>query len=210
MKNVLLLSLLLPLFVHAQVSQDVTVPLTATVSESPVSVLVEWPNPTGGNLLLLRRTKGQAGNQWISLINAAGSTLSSYTDQNVVAGQIYEYALRRTTTLDAFGYAHVAVYAPATDSRGKVMVIVDSTTAGALAFELDRLRSDMTGDGWQVTTRQIGSNATVASVKKHDRNRLQSRPAGTETGTPDWQCTSAIFGQYRLGRAWRPPGRLAG
>jgi len=165
LKKGLLLSLLLPLFAHAQVSQDVTVPLTATVNQSPVSVLIEWPNPTGGNLLLVRRTKGQQGNQWISLLSETGSTLTSYNDLNVVAGQTYEYALRRTTSLDAFGYAHVAVYAPVTDSRGKVMIVVDSTTAGALAFELDRLKNDMTGDGWQVTTRQIGGNATVASVK---------------------------------------------
>ena len=165
MKRFLFLAFLLPLFVNAQVSQDVTVPLTATVSQSPVSVLIEWPNPTGGNLLLLRRTKGQSGTQWISLINATGSTLTSYNDQNVVAGQTYEYALRRTTTFDAFGYAHVAVHAPATDSRGKVMIVIDSTNASALAFELDRLKNDMVGDGWQVITRQIGSNATVTSIK---------------------------------------------
>jgi hypothetical protein len=165
MKRFLFLAFLLPLFVNAQVSQDVTVPLTATVSQSPVSVLIEWPNPTGGNLLLLRRTKGQSGTQWISLINATGSTLTSYNDQNVVAGQTYEYALRRTTTFDAFGYAHVAVHAPATDSRGKVMIVIDSTNASALAFELDRLKNDMIGDGWQVITRQIGSNATVTSIK---------------------------------------------
>lgn len=165
MKRFLFLAFLLPLFVNAQVSQDVTVPLTATVSQSPVSVLIEWPNPTGGNLLLLRRTKGQSGTQWISLINATGSTLTSYNDQNVVAGQTYEYALRRTTTFDAFGYAHVAVHAPATDSRGKVMIVIDSTNASALAFELDRLENDMIGDGWQVITRQIGSNATVTSIK---------------------------------------------
>lgn len=165
MKRFLFLAFLLPLFVNAQVSQDVTVPLTATVSQSPVSVLIEWPNPTGGNLLLLRRTKGQSGTQWISLINATGSTLTSYNDQNVVAGQTYEYALRRTTTFDAFGYAHVAVHAPATDSRGKVMIVIDSTNASALAFELDRLKNDMIGDGWQVITRQIGSNTTVTSIK---------------------------------------------
>jgi hypothetical protein len=164
-KKLLLLSFLLPLFVNAQVSQDVTVPLTATVSQLPLSVLIEWPNQTGGNLLLLRRTKGQSGTQWISLINASGSTLTSYNDQNVVAGQTYEYALRRTTTFDAFGYAHVAVHAPATDSRGKVMLVIDSTNASALAFELDRLKNDMIGDGWQVITRQIGSNATVTSIK---------------------------------------------
>lgn len=165
MKKILLLLLSLPLLSQAQVSQDVTVPLTATASLSPLSVLIEWPNPTGGNLLLIRRTKGQTGAQWISLINATGSTQTSYLDQNIVAGQTYEYALRRTTSIDALGYAHVAVHAPATDSRGKVMIVIDSTNASLLAFELDRLKNDMIGDGWQVITRQIGSDATVTSVK---------------------------------------------
>lgn len=165
MKKILFLLLSLPVLSQAQVSQDVTVPLTATASLSPLSVLIEWPNPTGGNLLLIRRTKGQTGAQWISLINATGSTQSSYLDQNIVAGQTYEYALRRTTTIDALGYAHVAVHAPATDSRGKVMIVIDSTNASLLASELDRLKNDMIGDGWQVITRQIGSDATVTSVK---------------------------------------------
>ena len=132
LKKFLILSFVLPVLAHAQVSQDVTIPISVTVSPSP-SVLLEWPNPAGGNLTLLRRTKGQSGTQWISLLNATGSTQSSYMDQNVVAGQTYEYALRRTTGIDAFGYAHAAVYAPVTDSRGKVMVVVDSATAGALA-----------------------------------------------------------------------------
>jgi len=151
----------------AQSSQDATVPLSATVSLSPNSVTLNWPNPSGdADLLVLRRTKGQMGNQWVQVLFDTSSTLTTYTDNiGIVLGQTYEYVIQRNTTLSAFGYAHVAVRAPVVDNRGKILIIMDSITADAIGVELVRMKNDMRGDGWVTTPVKIGPSATVQSVK---------------------------------------------
>lgn len=61
LKKILFFSLLLPLLVQAQVSQDVTVPLTATVSMSPASVLNIVGKPDGREPYLASQDKGAIG-----------------------------------------------------------------------------------------------------------------------------------------------------
>jgi hypothetical protein len=151
---------------QAQFSKDATVALSANVSFAPASITLNWPNPAAANLLIKRRTKGQAGNQWIQILNQTNSTLTTFTDNSgIVLGQTYEYFIVRGTTFNAFGYAHVAVRSPVTDTRGKILVFVDSTTADAIGVELVRLKNDMRGDGWIATPYKVGPSATPASVK---------------------------------------------
>lgn len=150
----------------AQTSKDATVPLTATVNLSPNSITLNWPNPNGADLLILRRTKGQAGNQWVQVLLDTSSTLTTYTDAiGITLGQTYEYVIQRNTNLSAFGYAHVAVHAPVVDNRGKILIILDSITADAIGVELVRMKNDMRGDGWVAIPEKIGPSATVQSVK---------------------------------------------
>ncbi len=152
--------------IGAQSSQDATVPLTATVNLSPNSITLNWPNPGNADLLILRRTKGQAGNQWVQVMFDTSSALTTYTDNiGIVLGQTYEYVIQRNTNLSAFGYAHVAVRAPVVDNRGKILIILDSVTADALGVELVRMKNDMRGDGWVAIPEKIGPSATVQSVK---------------------------------------------
>lgn len=169
------LSLLFLLFfgnIQAQTSsKDITLPVIASVNLAPAGITLNFPNPSAAEILIARRTKGQAGNQWILLYNQASSTITSFADPAPLAiGQTYEYYVRRsipfdTSFLDAHGYAHVAVRAPVTDNRGKVLVFVDSTTADALGVELVRMKNDMRGDGWIATPYKVGPSATPESVK---------------------------------------------
>ena len=149
----------------AQTTKDATVPIAAAVNLFPASITLTWSNPSAANLLILRRTKGQGGTQWIQILNQANSTLTTYTDNAVSLGQTYEYVIQRVTTINAFGYCHVAVRAPLVDSRGKVLIFVDSTTADALGVELVRMKNDMRGDGWVAIPFKVGPSATPASVK---------------------------------------------
>jgi hypothetical protein len=151
---------------QAQVSKDATVPMTATLNTGPIGITLTWANPGNANLLILRRTKGQAGNAWVQLINVTASNLTSLTDNGVANGQIYEYVIQRTLgTLNAFGYAHVAVNANPVTTRGKVLIFADSTTANALSVELARLENDLRGDGWWPISFKTGPSSTVQSVK---------------------------------------------
>ncbi len=151
---------------QAQSSKDATVPMTATLGTGPTSITLTWQNPGGANILIGRRTKGQAGNAWIQVVNVMNSNATSVVDNGVANGQTYEYFLQRTIgTIDAFGYAHVAINGPVVNSRGKILIFVDSTTADALGPELVRLKNDMRGDGWWPIPFHTGPSSTVQSIK---------------------------------------------
>jgi hypothetical protein len=145
----LLLTMLCLSGLSAQTSKDITVPITATLNTGPTSITLTWPNPGGANLLILRRTKGQAGNNWQQVINLTNSNLTTITDIGVANAQIYEYVIQRVlNNITAFGYVHVAVNANPVNFRGKVLVFVDSSSAAGAATELAQLYNDMRGDGW--------------------------------------------------------------
>lgn len=150
---------------NAQTPKDATVPLTATVSTNPANITLNWENPTASTLLIQRRTKGQTGNQWVQLLSATNSTQNTLSDNNVAIGQTYEYRIARTTNIAAHGYAHVAVEAPVTDHRGTLLLLVDADLAVPLAAELERLRDDLSGDGWRIKEHFVDGTATVQSVK---------------------------------------------
>jgi len=162
---------------QAQTPKDATVPVTATVTTNPVSITLEWANPSASTLLIQRRTKGQTGSQWIQLLNEANSTQTSLTDNNVELGKTYEYYVRRTTTLNAHGYAHVAIEAPVTDSRGKLILFVDADIVTPLASELERLKNDLAGDGWEIIQHISDASATVQSVKNQILADYSADPA---------------------------------
>lgn len=151
---------------QAQTSKDATVPLSASFTVGPASVTLNWPNPGNANLLVRRRTKGQGGTAWQQILNMSGSNLTTVTDNNLTAGQIYEYSILRTiNNINAYGYAHVALNANPVDSRGKILIFVDSTNADALGVELVRMKNDMRGDGWWPIAFHTGPSSTVQSIK---------------------------------------------
>jgi len=180
MKHNLTLTFLLVLLhiglVSAQISKDATVPITATVNSSPLSVTLNWSNPSAANLLILRHKKGDAPDLWYSLLNVTNSTQTTGTDASVVAGETYEYVIQRFTTINAYGYAHVSVNAPVVDKRGKILIFVDSTTADALGVELVRMKNDMRGDGWEAVPLKVGPSSTVQSVKAEIVSRYNADP----------------------------------
>jgi hypothetical protein len=184
MKHNLTLTFLLALLqfgiVSAQVSKDATVPISATVNSGPLSITLNWSNPTASNLLILRHTKGNPPNIWTQVLNVTNSTLTSGVDASVSAGQTYEYIIQRATTINAFGYAHVSVNAPVVDTRGKILVFVDSTTADALGVELVRMKNDMRGDGWEAIPIKVGPSSTVQSVKAEIVSRYNADPANVK------------------------------
>ncbi|MFN0215218.1 MAG: T9SS type A sorting domain-containing protein [Saprospiraceae bacterium] len=178
----LLLSFLLNLnTLHAQVSKDVTVPLSASITVGPASVTLNWPNPGNAGLLVRRRTKGQGNSAWQNVLNVSNSNLSTLTDNNVTAGQIYEYAILRIINgLSAYGYAHVALQAKPVDSRGKILIFVDSMNADALGVELVRMKNDMRGDGWWPIAFHTGPSSTVQSIKNKIVEEYNADPASVK------------------------------
>ena len=166
----------------AQSSKDVTVPLSATVASGPTSITLNWPNPGNAGLLIRRRIKGQGGSAWQQVLNQSSSNLTTITALNVTEGQVYEYSIQRNlNNINAFGYVHVAINAKPVDSRGKILIFVDSTNADALGVELVRLKNDMRGDGWWPIPFHTGPSSTVQSIKDQILASYNADPANVKS-----------------------------
>jgi hypothetical protein len=78
-----------------------------------------------------------------------------WTDNTVTADTVYEYRVVRrepgslSGQVDGEGVVFAAVERELVENRGTVLLVIDDTLTGPLAFELARLKQDLAGDGWQ-------------------------------------------------------------
>ncbi len=109
-------------------------------------------------------------------------TATNYLDNNVVAGTAYEYqVVKATSQYTGYGYIYTGINVPMTDSRGKLLLVVDSTYSAALTNELAQLRQDLVGDGWTVIRLDVGRNDSVTSVKAQIKAQYLADPANVKS-----------------------------
>jgi hypothetical protein len=106
----------------------------------------------------------------------AGST--SFLDSSVVAGQLYEYQVRkpRSNTITATGYVTAGLDVDRSEYRGRVILLIDSSLTIPLAAEIQRLTDDLTGDGWWVFPLNVarGSGWTDGGAAPGIRGQIQN------------------------------------
>ena len=159
------------------------VQLSASVQDSPPQITLNWrPDPYGASSYRVYR-KAKDDTSWGNPVAVLSGSVTSYTDNNVGAGQSYEYQVAKDAMLGYHGYGYLfsGIYAPATESRGTVVLVVASNIAGTLGPELARLQADLAGDGWQVVRHDVSVDATPASVRDLIRTRWHGGP-GAATG----------------------------
>lgn len=158
----------------AQSTRDYAIELSATVQESPPRIILNW-NPTSDGLQpqVWRKLKHESA--WTSL-GLLAHNATSYTDSNVAVGGSYEYGVTKypSSSYGPAGYIHASIKAPLVDLRGKVLLLVESTYANDLAYELGRLQQDLVGDGWTVIRRDVSRTATPASVRSLIQTEYQA------------------------------------
>jgi hypothetical protein len=161
---------------------DYSVQVSSSVQISPARVTLTWPQDTNGipsSYTLYRKAPGATS--WGAGTTLAGSA-TRHTDTSVSAGQTYEYRIVKTAgSYSGYGYIQTAIAAPAIESRGKVVLVVDSTVAPALSAELVRLQQDLAGDGWIVVRRDVGRTDSAGSVKAVIQSVYDSDPANVKT-----------------------------
>ena len=64
-----------------------------------------------------------------------------------------------------FGHIYAGINVPEVENRGSVLLIVDSFYSDSLIPEINRLKSDLTGDGWRVIHRTVDRTMAVTAVK---------------------------------------------
>lgn len=160
---------------YAETAADYAVRLTATVRVAPPQIQLSWPADAGAGYCNVFR-KAYSDQSWTPLANLPGNA-SSYSDDAVAVGVPYEYRVIRGSAVTAYGYLAAGIRLPLVDARGKVVLIVDATHAGALSAELSRFERDLVGDGWQVLRHDVLPSASVASVKALIQADYASDPA---------------------------------
>lgn len=153
----------------ATTSENKVIRVSASAQASPLKITLSWPATSGTRSFVLFR-KSKEITDWGLPLAILPANATSYTDAALSAGTTYEYSLYQEVPGDAFphgrfGYVYSGIEVPMVESRGKIILLVDSTQAGGLVSQLARLQEDLTGDGWTVLRHDISPTASVPSVK---------------------------------------------
>ena len=105
------------------------------------------------------------GGTWGTAVANLGSSATSYSDTSVAAGVGYEYHVAPVGVTGSDGYIYTGIALPLVDYRGKLVLMVDSAFSQSLAFEIDRLQRDLTGDGWLVLRHDVSRTNTPPGIK---------------------------------------------
>lgn len=164
-----LVGLILSFTASAQVSRDLAVLASATVSESPKPLItVRWnQDPYAKSYMIFRKLKTEQAFPAAALVTL-DSTALRYTDEDVKVGTGYEYRIVKHCiqqvgidsatknplykVYDATGFLYSGIKVPSVD-RGRVLLLVDTTVTSAIASGLATLRTDLEAEGWTVTVR---------------------------------------------------------
>ncbi len=143
---------------------DYAVRVSATVQTNPAQITLSWPADALATGYTIYRKSRDASSWGTGMALPASAT--SYADSAVAMGSAYEYRVNKTAaTYTADGYVYSGIQVPLTESRGKLILLVDNTMSAALAKELATLQSDLVGDGWTVLRHDVSRTASVPSVK---------------------------------------------
>ncbi len=168
--------------VLAQSAKDVAVEVFVTTQIAPPKITLNWVNnSTTTGYRVAKKLPGQpwpAVNFWTSL---PGSS-SQFVDTNVSAGVIYEYHIERAAS-NYFGIGHVSagIKLPEVHHRGKLILLIAENLADSLSFEIQRLKEDMEGDGWEVKKHVVLDTTRVPAVKNIIRSLYLADTVNTKS-----------------------------
>ena len=164
---------------RAEESVDHAVELSAVATPSPASLRVAWKaDADATGYAVARKSPGAAA--WSSLASLPASA-TGYTDATISTGTEYEYRVVKSANgYSGYGYLSAGIAVPLVENRGRMILLVDASQAGALAAELALLQQDLTGDGWTVLRHDVDRAASVPSVKATVMSDYSAAP-GTPT-----------------------------
>jgi hypothetical protein len=158
-----------------------SVQVSAQVQASPAQITLSWPQDTSStpsSYVVYRKAVGATS--WGTGTTLAGTT-TTYKDTGIAVGTAYEYQIvKNAGTVTGYGYIQAGINVPLVENRGKLVLVVDNTHAGALVSELKRLEQDLVGDGWTVVRHDVSRTASPASVKDLIKGTYSADPANVK------------------------------
>jgi len=159
--------------------RDFAVELQAEVSAEPPQIILRWRGNESAREYTLNR-KGRQELQWTKVATLDGHE-TWFVDKDVAPGVGYEYQVvkRGSPGYIGYGYIYAGIKLPLVDDRGRIIVLAETSIASELEIELDRLESDLVGDGWRVARRTVPREAKPPEVKEVIRRAYLEDQANT-------------------------------
>lgn len=174
-----LLLFILPNHLFAQVyAIDNSVQLEAISQTLPNEVILNWKSHASATGYSIHRKLPNA-TSWGTTLATLTASDSTYTDNTITAGTLYEYRVTRQAPTTAFGYVISGVDTKLTYNNGIMILVVDSFFIPALNIEINQLVSDYEADGYYVKQLHVNRNQSVASVKSSIVSLYGQDPANT-------------------------------
>ncbi|HEV2394933.1 MAG TPA: glycoside hydrolase family 9 protein [Verrucomicrobiae bacterium] len=161
-----------------EMTWEFSVQVSAAVQATPAQITLSWPQDQYmlPNSYTVYR-KAPSDSSWGAGV-LLPATATSYTDNHVTVGTPYEYQVVKVTSqYTGYGYVYSGINVPMTDSRGKLLLVIDNTYAASLTNELARLQQDLVGDGWTVIPIFVNRSDSVVSVKNLIKAQYAADPA---------------------------------
>lgn len=165
------LYLLLALFIvetgfgQAQ-TENYTVQLYATITPATPEIQINWQADANATSYTIYR-KHPDSTSWGNALRTQPALINYYIDRNVSKGVAYDYRVDKTTpNYTATGYLRSGIEVPPVENRGKLILIADLQYSSILRNDIDQLKLDLEGDGWNVIERLIHNQAPDTTVKR--------------------------------------------
>ncbi len=150
----------------AQTPVDVALDITAAVTNTSPVVTLSWPAYSGNqNSIYITRTELTATGRGRGKSFTLPSGQVAFADATAAAGTRYEYSINQQV-YTAGGQLYlrkatmtVGAEVPLPESRGGVLLLVDTSVADAIGAELETYANDLALDGWNVVRRDVARMA---------------------------------------------------
>lgn len=149
---------------------------SATVQSSPPQITIQWAADPNASAYTVWR-KNVSDGSWGSG-TALGGNITSFIDQGVELGKVYEYQVSKSTSggYSGYGYVCAGIIGPLVEDRGTLLLLVDNLYAADLVGELSQLQQDLVGDGWRVVRHDVSRTDAPANIKAIIKADYQTDP----------------------------------
>ena len=162
--------------------------MEASATADPSGIVLQWRGASdASNYIIHKRSRLDEG--WIEVARLGGDA-TAWRDSSAGPGTAYEYRIHKVTSgpYAGFSFVYAGSEVPATHLRGKVILVVESSVAGSLGTELQRLKDDLAGDGWIVRQLSVGSGDSPQSVRDRIRSNYDQDRVNTKAVSSSVMC----------------------
>lgn len=146
---------------------------------------------TSNATTVYRRPLYGNGSDWVQVANNLPAGTTQWVDNNVQSGEVWEYQVKRAASwtynaqsYDATGYTVGSLLKDNSTYQGQLILLVAENISTGLPAKVNRLKKELTGDGWFVNELVVpkangwNSGDTVVGIRSQVATIYNNAPAG--------------------------------